>query len=902
VLVRFPALIMHAWVGQLSWLNRIWYHGLFNVVGAIVCSLYMPATPPELSCLSGSSGLGRIPLYLVAFFLFVSLFYSTFNDPPNDPTWSDVKAQQYPSPGEFPVVVESLEVMIDFEADEHKVPRCQSLSVLPGEYTPEIEADHLPVLPPISDRVSYYWIFGSLGTPGYVPQKGDRSLIHNLYARLLAKHESAEHNFVQLTTLLIDQFMSIPFYTFAFTRQGFDFHYVYYEGLKLKHRVFDAETIYEDIENNNLSRGTPFHTLQFDTTSPDVYQSSMEWLKNDWEEILLELNPCELSIRTSSLRFLRGLTRQRNRTDFFDLAVVHDIIEEWPLASEPDDLITNTLLREPMNVNEEDSPSWIQVWADNAVSFKKLRNYRAQDDVEFYEDLWSELPICDFDKVGMSLSDQALGSLAFHNLSWNEYIRTMGQVKWKTKIILKTDEMLYKNKPRPIGCMDTRYQATIGPTVLCLSERLKDRMPMWFDLDAPTFELTMSRINHDVPGLVSYDCVPIYYSWFCGITSTHFSMWVNRVEQCTEPAVFSGFLGDDNITFIIYPTLDQGLVVFRIEGDYRMYDQCQTFPLILLELFSMRILGMSNEVSRLLLNALSQPYYLYFDEEWPDRHDPSKTSSKVRLDTGPKRVTGGPETSLGGTLIGMHVNASWVANFLAQPQMTASEAMQYLEVEAPKLVEPWGLSIKWKVHRGFHGGEMLKFLILPCESYKLTSVNGIKLDCTLVTCPLPSRVLKLVKTLSEPRRDYGESNTERALLAFRNSVTGYRKECCAEPMRSLVNTYTLDRLIIGSPEQRNPYSIQGEGWSKKKTHMKNDVTMVPNHYWPYHDLSKVVLLDSAYDVLATRYDVPKSYFLDKSQSGPRALLSRIFGRHCSHELFISFIKDYNPEHLVFRNG
>ena len=202
-----------------------------------------------------------------------------------------------------------------------------------------------------------------------------------------------------------------------------------------------------------------------------------------------------------------------------------------------------------------------------------------------------------------------------------------------------------------------------------------------------------------------------------------------------------------------------------------------------------------------------------------------------------------------------------------------------------------GLRIKWKQGLGIAGSEMLKYITLPCEPFKL-KMGHDSLVCTYVECPLPSRVLKLVKTLKIPGKCFGPK-PGRWLQAFRNAATGYAKECCPRPLSALVKTYSLPRVIV---DTRNPYSVVATD-THKSTYRQT--AYISNHELTYEDLSNVQLTHRAYDVLAERYKVPVSWFGDTPGS-PTDMLRNCFGRHQTHPLFIAFVADYNPNHDALR--
>lgn len=316
-----------------------------------------------------------------------------------------------------------------------------------------------------------------------------------------------------------------------------------------------------------------------------------------------------------------------------------------------------------------------------------------------------------------------------------------------TDVMVKTDEMLLKCnylantvavatfKPRLISMVHPLVQLKIGPVVEVITNTMKalTRRDEMFDV---------FHFYHDSCPDWRFE-IEMHLAFGAGLTDVELSVWVDDMialahlcEVSSASQVLRTFVaiigaGDDSLVIIKQP----GQPFIFLEGDVRMFDQSQSFGPLALEGEWLEQLGMQEPERVLLDKTFSAPFVVTF-----------KGNTRVRVlhEMRPIRPTGGPDTTLGNTIVILSSLRYAVYHMLAEPEQDRSwHAGEALQREMIRL----GFDLKVRVHSRLEDCTFLKgawyALAVPLvyQGRNLTNFWG----------PLPSRILKVGKSLKDPR-------------------------------------------------------------------------------------------------------------------------------------------------------
>jgi hypothetical protein len=337
-------------------------------------------------------------------------------------------------------------------------------------------------------------------------------------------------------------------------------------------------------------------------------------------------------------------------------------------------------------------------------------------------DLWS--PFLDhFQGKKRRLYEVALTHLEKVNFHCSEFKLDNIDIKVKCdESLLKCDgaqEFLNRScKPRIIMPVCTEFQIIIGPFLNLLAEYMKFQ---WFPENARTFT-----------------CLGRNYSLFYapGHTVSDISEWFNKSLHAVETlSIAAG--GDDSLVVICL-----GGKVLIYEGDASQFDATQSLGPLQMECLVLERLGLSTSIIAQLKRTFSANLVARV------QHKKLRSCKlKVTRRKRPMRNTGGPDTTFGNTLI-----------MLLASMFAYSRA---IDIEAVERAYAF-LGLRMKLHV-FDEPEACSFL-----------KGWFTLDFTLQRYhwnPLPSRILKMGKSLRNPQDIYPNTSASVAAKMFMNDVS-----------------------------------------------------------------------------------------------------------------------------------
>jgi len=310
---------------------------------------------------------------------------------------------------------------------------------------------------------------------------------------------------------------------------------------------------------------------------------------------------------------------------------------------------------------------------------------------------------------------------------------------------LKSDELLYQRdgaglpmlKPRAIIDVSTVLQARAGPEIVDLTRRLHlvwgwpsqcDPFPVW----------TCERDGFTTACFVT---------WASDATDDLLTRWYDLADQLSgyDCKISVLVAGDDLLVHIVH----RSMKARQIEGDASVWDQSQSVGPLLYEMRGMAQLGASEELRQLLYANFAATYVVRY------RKDGRK--AKIRHFHRPMRTTGGAETSWGNSY-----NMGGVSAQVLYELVQADALMSANEMVISKLYLKYGVRMKLKFPHGIENATFLKGTWYPCES-TFRVAQRLNSFTDRVWGPLPSRFLKMGKSLTDPRVTYRTKDYEQAL-------------------------------------------------------------------------------------------------------------------------------------------
>lgn len=355
----------------------------------------------------------------------------------------------------------------------------------------------------------------------------------------------------------------------------------------------------------------------------------------------------------------------------------------------------------------------------------------------------------------------------------------------RTDVFMKSNEMLFRQKngvyglkPRVIINVSPKIQLLVGPQIYRAQQNLKETWP----LDPEYHLVTMAGKE-----------VLISFSYAGASTDASLTIWMERaLTRAAYPKISIIVCGDDSL---VIHDLDGDWVAY--EGDASMFDQSQSFgPHKAARWFYLK-LGIDQDVLDILKKLTENTYYARSRKGY-DVYRINKAKRALR-------DTGGADTSLGNSLI---MAVAWFFVLLRTPVWAKDEFIKsFLFL---------GFDMKLRVND-------------PTTSSFLKGM-WYHTDHGMVWGPLPSRILKMGKSLTDPRILYRNKNLEVAAKRFLSDVAAsYRCFLQVPFVKEFVETfYDAVQPVLYVPPGRT--QVQ------------------------HTDLCRYVLLPEAMDQICARYD------------------------------------------------
>lgn len=364
---------------------------------------------------------------------------------------------------------------------------------------------------------------------------------------------------------------------------------------------------------------------------------------------------------------------------------------------------------------------------DPNVQFQRWQELRG------FLDIFPELPVIDREAHVEKWLDHMESSKRAKYLI---YIRryetsTPGEIEAAlrtSKLQVKADELLLKEendgigmKPRAIINVNPLVQTRIGPEIFEATDRLKE---LW---------------NPRQPFLVEINHMQFTFAYGGAATDHALSQWLHFTLTLVD-AWHIIVSGDD--MYVI-----NHLRGIFLEGDASMFDQSQAAGPLFLEHAILRKLGVTNRTVLLSLEVCKSNYVGYSGNKeggllvTVDKHGECN------------RLTGHVDTSIGNSLV---MALSTLHVILTCKTFVSEYKSQYSYL---------GLEMKLNFHPHYDCGTFLKGMwwrVLPF------SIQGETFQ--YYWAPLPSRILKVGKSLRDPRSIYKNKDLKQAALWFLGDV------------------------------------------------------------------------------------------------------------------------------------
>jgi hypothetical protein len=339
----------------------------------------------------------------------------------------------------------------------------------------------------------------------------------------------------------------------------------------------------------------------------------------------------------------------------------------------------------------------------------------------------------------------------------------------RTEVMVKTDEVLVKVadrdcyrgshvmlKPRPIAIVDPLVQADVGPAIYEATQRLKQRWPpvpyRFYGLPAPsgTFDEQPYRCGH----------YRVYVTYGCALNDRELSNWMDFA--CSPPAhPYTACIiaaGDDSLV----ARWHNGVLSF-LEADATAADQSESVGPLNCEYRVLRKLGVKLQDIEKLRHVARADYVIRGREGW---------TVKVDRTHRPTRDTGGPDTSIGNTIVFVH---AWTHVIAGDWDLTIFDA----------------LGLKMKIQET---SERTAVTFLKGMWYPVVYQSGLR---DYRWAPLPSRFLKVGKALRDPLTLYKrkKNRLEASALYLNDVAASYASFLQVPILRAFVETFQVGPVI-----------------------------------------------------------------------------------------------------------
>jgi hypothetical protein len=408
-----------------------------------------------------------------------------------------------------------------------------------------------------------------------------------------------------------------------------------------------------------------------------------------------------------------------------------------------------------------------------------------------------------------------------------------------TPLFVKHDEMLmqqkdgrYNLKPRVIANLDPKYQAVVGPYVYLAQKRLGK---LW-SVDNPALNFI------DFKGFTRP--TEFHFMTGGGASDHDISRWMQKLllgELISFDTVGFAILvcGDDSV--VAYSHL--GNIVF-FEGDASMFDQSLSYGPIKWGLRVLRHLGVHDRILCGLLQAHSATY----EVRNPNNNDSHHNNFQLNLFNRPMQATGIATTYVLNSIV--MASAWFFVLRKIQKQAWTQFNMQPLTTLCVEFKD-LGLDMKMQVYNDWRSVSFLKGMWYETPE----PVWG----------PLPSRILKMGKSLRDPRTLYRITAMREAGDNFLKDVASSYSVFLQVPiLRAFVQRYTGNVVRPHSSARVSQYSTSSSGqYRYLKLDEKSMVSVCNRYSLTINDIRRVEQLilnseaftflhDPAFQLLAAR--------------------------------------------------
>jgi hypothetical protein len=265
--------------------------------------------------------------------------------------------------------------------------------------------------------------------------------------------------------------------------------------------------------------------------------------------------------------------------------------------------------------------------------------------------------------------------------------------------MIKVDESLprpdFTFKPRMIANVPPFTQVAVGAQIRVASARLHDH---W-------------QLDRVVLTLHGYDLRIVYA---VGLTDAELGRCL-QLALDTPKIVVVCVCGDDSIVFV-----NSGHMFWVYENDFSSYDQSQSYAILEVEYLYLKKLGVRDD-DIAYLRATAKSPYVYSDRR-------TGGYARIKRLNRTMRDTGGPDTSLGNSILNAHV---WALVLRDGGVFQSAEALTLAFLR-------YGFKAKVRVSQDWELAGFLKG-------------KWFRSGGTFTWAPCPSRILKMGKTASDPR-------------------------------------------------------------------------------------------------------------------------------------------------------
>lgn len=356
--------------------------------------------------------------------------------------------------------------------------------------------------------------------------------------------------------------------------------------------------------------------------------------------------------------------------------------------------------------------------------------------------------------------------------TWTEYAAKAS----RTPVFVKSNEVLFRRKnrllgdlcqlkPRVIINVAPEVQVLVGPVIYEVQRRLK-------------------KIWSKTPPLHEYKGFRYSIAYAGAMTDADLTEWLQYVLDGPTNSFWIIVSGDDSLV-----VFKHGHLLTCFEGDAAMYDQSESWGPLWFAHERQAQFGMDSRTIQLLRTLAGNKYKI----ETKDRLSVTFLDKRQR----PMRDTGGSDTSLGNSMV---MGYSWM--YVVFKMIDANQ----FDVDVVKR------------HFSFLGFKM-KLQQLQLED--ATFLKGMWYHTTagLYWGPLPSRVLKMGKSLVDPRQIYRTKDFTKASAQFASDVCQSYKNFIRVPFvdafidnfmkRPLVKDFCLKYKVVAADGPKPKLTAEG---------------------------------------------------------------------------------------------